>query len=125
MASTDEVNRNFFERKRPVADDKIKIEIKDGIMHFAVPVDDPPKLSETGKTLIVATSGGWKKVTCNGIKFSIYVKAYTYPDLWKLFKDSKPRKPVSAEHQKQIEAKNRKVTAAIAKKAKKKTTKKD
>ncbi len=94
----------------------IDIEIKDGKVHFTLPLNDPPEKSKSGKTLIVSSSGGWKSVKCNGVFFKVYVKAYTYENQWEVFKaGTKPAKLVSKARQKEIEEHNKKVSEKIAK----------
>ena len=36
----------------------MKVRIENGVLIIEIPVSDPPRPSKTGKTLIVATSGG-------------------------------------------------------------------
>lgn len=51
-------------------------------LRVELPLIDPPRKSASGRTLLVATSGGNKEVACkiNGQNIRCGVNAYIYPD---------------------------------------------
>lgn len=55
-------------------------QIKDGKLVIELPVNDPPQHSRTGKTLVIASTHGNKKVKINNENIYIGVNAYSYPD---------------------------------------------
>ena len=59
----------------------MKAEIVNGELVVRIPVNDPPRPSASGKTLIVATSGGNKATTAvvNGQPLVIGLNAYVKP----------------------------------------------
>ena len=55
--------------------------LENGILTIQIPVNDPPRPSSSGKTLIVATSGGNQPTTAtvNGKPVTIGLNAYIKP----------------------------------------------
>ena len=53
-------------------------EIKDGILHIVIPVQDPPQPSKSGKTLVVASTYGNLTTTAevDGKQLVISLNAY-------------------------------------------------
>lgn len=60
----------------------MKASIKGKVLHIEIPLNDTPKPSATGKTLMVATSGGNKVTECEvaGKKVVIGLNAYIPKD---------------------------------------------
>lgn len=56
----------------------MKVEIKDGNLVITIPVANPPEPSKSGKTLLVATTGGNVKTAalCQGKPITIGLNAY-------------------------------------------------
>jgi hypothetical protein len=59
----------------------VKAEIKDGVLIIAIPIQAQPSTSSTGKSLIVATTGGFTATTVqvNGKPVKINVTAIIKP----------------------------------------------
>ena len=60
----------------------MKAEIKDGNLIITIPVNDPPYESNSGKTLIVASSGDNQKpgITVQGKPLFVGINAYIKKD---------------------------------------------
>lgn len=60
----------------------VKAEIKGKILTITMEVKNPIKPSSSGKTLIVATTGGNKETSCKvkGKNLIVGCNAYIYPD---------------------------------------------
>ncbi len=56
----------------------MQVQIKDGKLLIAIPINDPPKASESGKSLVVATTHGNQKteVEFKGKKLVVGLTAY-------------------------------------------------
>ena len=59
----------------------MKAEIKGSELVITIPIENPPKPSKSGKTLVVASSRGNTKTTAmvNGKEVTIGLNAYVYP----------------------------------------------
>ena len=54
--------------------------IENGKLIIELPINDPPQHSRTGKTLVIASTHGNKKVKIDTENIYIGVNAYSYPD---------------------------------------------
>ena len=85
-----------------------------GNLVIRIPVNSPPKPSNSKKTLILASSHGNQKVEIEGVTYWLGVNCYTYPDMLTKAQPEKLSKELTAEQKKEIEEHNKEVTKKIS-----------
>ena len=69
----------------------MKAEIVNDELVIHIPINDPPKASKSGKTVVLASSYGNQQIEIDGCMYWIGINCYTYPDMLKEAQESKTK----------------------------------